>query len=332
MSVYVLVISALLQSPPSLDPRIFSLEFLIEGERAGYGPNGEVLPAYSKSAWSGAVKFHREGAVSLEWQDDDVPGALRRYAVQHGAETRIQDKVRGRFVQAREVGDLEMFFSDLRRRELPDIWPGLFAPYNSTLKLPFTMRSETLNGVVCDVLEIVEGQQTKRLIRYWMTQGNVVRWEEFEDVQGKRLRSRCDISLRKVKFDGGELTVPVEAHRGVYYNVDYATKKVTWSDKPRQVFTTRIPPASIKINTIDDRKKVMFPFDGKTRVVDFSKPQPPGQSATEVRLQRNVTPSDPVTVAQALTKHRHECFNWWWMGVISAIFAAIGLAAKRRWG
>jgi hypothetical protein len=312
---------------PKMDQRIESLQFSIEGEAKGFAPDGTAITEYfAQSHWSGEIRYHRDGAMSWEWQDGFAEGKLKKFSTIHGGESHQITTTKGKPSQSKLPGDMGAFFKGLRKRELPDAWPTLFGPYN-----PFfygvtpevSKRVEKLNGVDYDVFDV---STVKDVIttRYWFTKDaypNVVQWEEFKMIGGKSLLvQRCEIKLGKVPLGQDFFTFPIESARSVLISKDFKTKAVTQLKTPQQVFYTRINPASMKLNTIKDRDSLQFAFDDKSKVLDFTKPQPVGKTVL-VKDRSLLKPSDPETTSKALLEREHGGdSSWLWL-----LFAGLGL-------
>jgi hypothetical protein len=316
---------------PPFDSRVKSLEFTVEGERTFYTPEGAIDPGHRTVPWQGTVRYHHEGGLSLEWRTDELPGGLRKLSLRHGGEAHAIDVLQGKVQQRREIGDLKRVYLNMRLRELPDAWPTLFAPYDPRLaNATATSRETTLDGTAYDLVEVsLNGQPFSS---YWVRQGasrEVAQWEQYDYSQGsKQVVQRCRITLRPATYGGMTILVPSESHRELYKVFNSQTNVSQFYSRPAQVFTTRILPQTVKINTIDDVNSLMFAFDGKTKVIDMTKPQPVPPSIA--RFQHELKPSDSGDVAKALADRTHSAETRWWLwGLLTAALAS-GLAIYFR--
>jgi hypothetical protein len=251
---------------PPLDSRVNSLHFLIEGETAGFNPDGSPIlnEGFDKTDWSGEIRFHRDGAMSWEWRSDMQPGLMKFSAI-HEGESHSIHILRGKPSQTKLTGDLGFFVEDSKFRDLSDAWPTMFGPYNplySNTPASIPTRVEKLNGVDYDVMDVPISNGS-RMIRYWITRSNhpnVVQWEEFETNKPPVLIDRCEIRLGKIPLENEPFYFPVESTRSVFKTTNSATKKDSYSKTPQKVFYTRIMPPFMKVNTISDRDSIQFPF------------------------------------------------------------------------
>jgi hypothetical protein len=320
---------------PPADPRIKTIEYLIEGDRIGYNQDG-TRTNEAKVEWSGLVKFHRDGAVYFESQTDYQPGHKLKASGRQGFDTRYQDQFRGRIEQTRNIGSLCSVFLDVDRRGIIDIWPSLFADCTISLKQADgikTTRLDKLNGVDLDLTEIVYKRNTGTTLRYWLTKDehpNVVRWEERSGIgNSSNLRWSCDITLRTISSNGETFVIPVEAKRKVFLKFNYKKMENEHLKNPIAIWSTRITPKYVKMNPGFTPESLALVFDKKFPVDDFEKiPNP--SNGPEIRFVHQLQPSDPKDVANALVQPEQSSNPWRWVGIISGIVAVGGIIAHRR--
>jgi len=318
---------------PALDPRVESVHFLVEGEVSIFNPDGTLKDGSPSHAWSGEIRFHRDGAISMERRSDAQKGVLSKLSVIHGGETHDIQTFQGKLAQMKRAGDIGDFFAEMNLRGLPDTWPTLFAPYNPLFRTIAAVpkRVEQIGGIDHDVMDVPFGRS--RMMRYWLTKDahpNVVRWEEFKVSKPTDPISRCEIRLGRIPLEGGFFTFPVESIRSVFEVMGPDEKKMVQYKIPQQVFATRIIPASMKVNTITDRDSISFAYDNKSQVFDQTKPQPVAKT-TAVKDSSAVEPSSPDETSKALLERGRSAGNsWWLLGLASTVVGVISFVLWRR--
>lgn len=296
-----------------LDPRIRTLECDLEGEYGPLNEQGEWRADKAVTFWVAHLKYHRDGALLLEFQTDAAPGKKQQISVRHGFDMREIRVFRGKKVQTLSPGNVLHALNDFRFRGIFDTWPQLASSY-----LP----ADIFRGAT---------------FYFNDSQPPLVKQVEYRNHAGK-LDQKIEITMTKVVGDDGiTYEIPSTSKRLVYGEPDpNSPNNLVFPKNPSVRFDFRIPYASIQINKGFTPESLDLTFDPEVYVEDTTKQSlPPAIPSGKMRTAKEIATATDESKQdfERRSKERYSPAGYNWSTIIAIISGTMLVGAifvKRR--